>query len=74
MSWWKISQEEWYNEEIAKNTTDPEILRNILKRGKNDEVSGYAAENPNCPPEALKLVLERGNNDWVSGYAARNKN
>ena len=65
----RISQE-WYTEEVATNTKDPNILRDILKRGKNDGVSYYAAQNPKCPPEILADVLKRGKDDTVSWIAA----
>ena len=70
MKIFKISQS--YTVEVAKTTKDPNILTNILKRNNNDEVSCYAAYNPNCPPEALAEVLKRNNNDNVSYLAARN--
>jgi hypothetical protein len=71
---YKIAQENFYTEEIAENTKDPEILRKILEKGNDDYVSRQAALNPNCPPEALKEVLKRGNNNDVSQYAAINPN
>jgi hypothetical protein len=46
----------------------------ILERGKDDDVSCYAALNPNCPPEALQMVLERGKDDGVSQYSSQNLN
>ncbi len=74
MKIYKIAQENFYTEEIAENTKDPEILRKILEKGNDDYVSRQAALNPNCPPEALKEVLKRGNNNDVSQYAAINPN
>ena len=56
------------------NSTDPQFLSEVLKRGNNDEVSRRAALNPHCPPEALSEVLKRGNNDGVSRCAAENPN
>ena len=41
-----------YTVQLAKTTKDPEMLAEILRRGKDDLVSWYAANNPNCPPEA----------------------
>jgi len=78
-NWYKIAQNyqdlpEYYNEEIAGTTTDPQILTNILKKGNNDYVSYYAVSNPNCPPEALIEVLRREKVDSVSRYAAQNPN
>ena len=65
----------YYTEDVANNhITSPDILRKILKRGNDDNVSMYTSDNPNCPPDALKMVLERGKNDWVSVYAAGNPN
>ena len=52
----------------------PEILVEVLKRGKNDWVSQNAAWNENCPPEILAEVLRRGKNDKVSQFAAENPN
>jgi hypothetical protein len=63
-----------YTEEIAYSTKDPQILTEILKRGNDDNISCYAAENPNCPKEILIEVLRRGKNDWVSWSAASNPN
>ena len=63
-----------YTEEVAKTTTDPKILNDILRRGKDDNVSYSAAQNPNCPPEALAEVLKRGKDDDVSQSAAQNPN
>ena len=56
----------------VKNSTDPQFLSEVLKRGKNDYVSRYAASNPNCPPEILSEVLKRGKDDSVSYCAASN--
>ena len=61
-SWYKS----WYNDNTAETTKDPEILKKILEKGKDDEVSRYAARNPHCPPEALSEVLKREKNDDVS--------
>jgi len=67
---YKIAEDlEWYT---IENTTDPEILRNILRRENNDTVSQFAALNPNCPPEVLAEVLRRGKDDTVSREAALN--
>ena len=63
-----------YTEKIAKNTKDPEILMDILKRGKDNWISRSAASNKNCPPEILAEVLKRGNDDWISSIAAKNPN
>ena len=69
----KIAQE-WYTKGTAQDTTDPEILTNILRKNNEDEVSWIAAKNPNCPPEALTEVLRIGKNDNVSIYTAKNPN
>jgi hypothetical protein len=66
--------EEWYNEEVAKMTKDPQILIDILRKGKDDYISQMAAMNPNCPPEILTEVLRRKRDDTVSFYAANNPN
>jgi hypothetical protein len=63
-----------YTVEVAKNTTDHEILAEILRRGNNDYVSWCAASNSNCPPEMLAEVLRRGKDDVVSHNAASNPN
>ena len=62
----------YYNIDIACSTKNPEILKWILKRGKDDVVSRLAAYNPHCPPETLSDVLKRGKNDEVSQNAAEN--
>ncbi len=65
----------YYSEEMAKNTKDPEILRRILRKVKDDWVSCLAVENPNCPPEMLARVLKIMKNDEaVSYYAAIHPN
>jgi len=65
----------YYSEEMAENTKDPEILRRILRKVKDDVVSCLAAENLNCPPEILARVLKiRKNDETVSYYAASNIN
>ncbi len=48
----KYSQQDYYNEETAIATTNPDILRKILEKGNNDIVSWRAAENPKCPKDA----------------------
>ncbi len=72
--------------EIAENPNScPDILRKILKRGKNNWASGYnseyvmiicclAAQNPNCPQDLLRKILERGKDDYISWFASRNLN
>jgi len=72
-NWYKLSQS-WYTEEVAKDTKDPQILTNILRRGNNDRVSWNAVYNLSCPPETLTEVLRREKNDLVSWYAAQNPN
>ena len=65
----------YYTTEVAENpNTPPDILKEILGRGNDDEVSRWAANNPSCPPEILVEVLRRGNNDSVSRWAVRNPN
>ena len=52
-----------YTEKIARETKDPEILREILILDwkKNFDISCYAACNPNCPPEAkIKWMKKHG--------------
>jgi len=63
-----------YTKEIARRTKDLKILIDILREGKNDWISCWAAENPNCPPEMLVEILKREKDDDVSQYAARNIN
>jgi hypothetical protein len=71
----KYSQQDYYNIETAKDpNTNPDILRKILERGENDDVSQYAANNPNCPSDILRKILEKGDNNSVSCNAASNKN
>jgi hypothetical protein len=69
----KYSQS-WYTKEVAKNTTDPQVLTEILRRGNDDNVSWYAASNSDCPPEMLVEVLRREKNNSVSYYAVFNPN
>ncbi len=64
----------YYNIEIAENTSNPDILKKILERDKDDGVSWYAVKNINCPSDILRMVLERGKNDNVSQNAAKNPN
>ena len=67
--------EDYYNIETAKDIHTPsDILRKILEKGKNDDVSYKAALNPNCPQDILRMVLEKGKNDYVSQCAAQNPN
>jgi len=57
----------YYNIETVENpNTHPDILRKILERGNDDDVSCYAAQNPNCLEDALRMVLARGKDDRVS--------
>ena len=63
-----------YTVDFIRTTADRKILVKVLKRGKNDLVSCYAADNPNCPPEILSEVLKRGKNDNVSWCTASNPN
>ena len=39
-----------YTSEIAQTTKDPKILTEILKKGRNNNISQCAAQNINCPP------------------------
>jgi len=52
----------------------PEVLAEVLRRGKDDFISWFAAKNLNTPPEALAEVLRRGKDNKVSDLAARNPN
>jgi hypothetical protein len=71
----KRYSQSWYTEEVARTTKDPKILTEILRRGKDDNVSDFAVKNPNCPPEILVEILRRGGkDDRVSCYAASNPN
>jgi len=74
--WTKTSSLKYYAQnytiELARTTKDPKILADILRRGKDDEVSWNAAYNPSTPPDALAEVLRRGNDDYVSWNAASN--
>ena len=70
----RMAEEDWYTEEVAKNTKDPNILAKILRRGKDDQVSYYAVKNSNCSPEILTKVLRRGKDDIISWNAAKNPN
>ena len=64
----------WYSDEMAKTTSNPDILRAILKKGHDDMVSNSAAMNGDCPPDALMTVLNRMKNDLVSAHAVKNGN
>ena len=70
-----MSIEEFYTVEIAKDpNTSPEILKKILERGNDDEVSRLAALSPNCPIEVFKMILERGKGYLVESLVIQNKN
>jgi hypothetical protein len=65
------SQLSYYNYETASNTqTDPSLLRNILKIGRDDYVSRVTALNPSTPSDILVEILERGKEDGVSWNAS----
>jgi hypothetical protein len=79
MNWYKISQAETSQSKITLEMVNnpncpPEILVEVLRMGKDDWVSRYAAKNHNCPPETLAEVLRRGNDDGVSYSAYNNDN
>ena len=38
-------------DEASNPNCPPELLAEVLRRGKDDYVSQNAAYNPNCPPE-----------------------
>ena len=59
---------------LARNTEDPRILTEILRKGEDNWISWNAARNHNCPIETLLEVLKRGKEDWVSWNAADNPN
>ena len=63
-----------YTNEIAKETKDPKILIDILRKENDDFISCYAVQNPNCPPEMLVEILRNRNTDTISKYAAMNPN
>ena len=63
-----------YTIDIARDTTDPNILRDILLKNENDLVSCDAAQNPNCPSDALEYILKQNKNDYISMYAAQHHN
>ena len=69
----------YYTIEVARSpNTAPEILAKILSFRKGDDVSWYAAENPNCPPKALAEVLTKilsgEKSNYVSWSATENPN
>jgi len=70
----KITQRGITLEMVRDTFCSPEILTEVLRMGKNDAVSRYAAANLNCPPEVLAEVLRRGKNDLVSSDVAQNPN
>lgn len=39
---------------------NPDVIRQILELGLDDEVSHTAAQNPACPAPVLAQILERG--------------
>ena len=70
-----------YTIDIARDTKDPKILTEILKRERHeiyswdDSVSNYAACNPHCPKELLIEILRREEGyNYVSKNAAFNPN
>jgi len=72
-NWYRTATEDWYTVDIAIYTEDPTILTAILRRGNNDSVSQFAAQNTDCPPEMLEEILRREKeHDTVAYYAAIN--
>jgi len=63
-----------YTTKIAKETTDPKILTDILREENWTGVSWYAVRNENCPKEILTEILKRKKNDRISQYAVDNPN
>ena len=61
-------------DQVKDPNCSPKILAKILREGKDDGVSWYAAGNSNCPPEILAEVLRRNKDDDVSWRAAGNSN
>ena len=62
----------WYKRagEVSRDPENPncspELLAEVLRRGKNDGVSRYAAENPNCPiREKFLWLMLTHKNDFV---------
>jgi len=51
-----------------------ELLVEVLKREKNDNISYWVARNSNCPKEILVEILRREKDDYVSRNAANNPN
>ena len=66
--------EEWYNEDVAINTTDPEILRNIVEKNILDRVFINAINNTCCPPDAFVMAIERNQDSTaMAGHILWNK-
>ncbi len=69
-----------YTLKIARETKDPNILINILRRKIYDRISLYAVGNHNCPKEMLveiiekELKLKREYNNGIPCWAALNPN
>ena len=59
---WLVNMSKEITVEMVRNPKCPqEVLAEVLRRGKNDEVSRYAAENPNCPAQvAIKWRMATG--------------
>jgi len=63
-----------YDMAMARDTTDPNLLREMVTHYIDTSLTQYAVSNPACPPDALKLVLDRGRNDLTSCMAIMNSN
>ena len=63
-----------YTLEIAGDlNTPPEILRNILVRGLDDEISRVAAKNPNAPKDVVETWEKVINVEEYDTYLAGRK-
>jgi hypothetical protein len=74
MNWYKTSQSKITSEMVQDPNCPPEILAEVLRRGKEDVISMYAAGNINCPPEILAEVLRKGESNQISWKAVDNWN
>jgi len=70
----KFAEREITLKMVQDPNCNPEILAEVMRRGKDDWVSRYASLNENCPSEALTEVLRKGKDDVVSDCAVLNKN
>ena len=65
--WWrrkKVREEPvadaFYDENTAKSTREPEVLRRIVSYNRNDTVAVAALQNPFCPEDLVESEVKKG--------------